>query len=65
MIAYLLRDIEAALRAGHGDTDAERLERVAQVLARTAILASDREVATAARLIATDLREMAARWEQQ
>jgi hypothetical protein len=63
--ALLLRDIEAALRASHGDTDAERLERVASVLTRAAILAADRETAGHARMIATDLREMAARLELQ
>lgn len=65
MIAHLLRDLEAALRAGHGDHDHERLERVAQVLTRYAVLTSDRDAAHNARLLATDLREIAGRLEER
>ncbi len=63
MIAHLLRDLEAALRARLGDTDAERLDRAADVLTRYAIQAGDRESSNLAALIATDLRDLAARRE--
>lgn len=60
----LLRDIESALRAEGSDTPSERLDRVADVLTRYAVLGgAGRDAAHAARLIATDLRQLAADME--
>jgi hypothetical protein len=62
----LLRDLEAALRASHGDTDAERLERAAQVFTRHAARVELARVeAGLARTIAVDLREIASRLESK